>query len=332
LRYKYMNNNELMDVQSQLLDRQRRLKNIINTRQEIPQLVGLLREVDAALERIDSGTYGICLTCRDPIEKDRLAADPLVKFCLDHLNMSQQKSLEADLELASHIQNTLLPKNNFVESGYEISYHYHPAGPVGGDYCDLVVSKNGTGNIYFILGDITGKGIAASMLVNHLYALFHSLIDLNLPLVELFNRVNRLFCESSLYTHFATMVCGKASADGEVEICNAGHCLPLLIREKEIISIDSTGLPLGLFHTFDYEARTFRLEEGESILIYTDGLSEARKGEEEFGVERINQIAKGLFDVPASESIKILLENLNCFTESSSANDDLTLMSIRRLS
>ncbi len=323
--------NEYRNIQNQLLDRRKKLNNLIEGRKEVPQLVGLLKEVDAALERIDDGTYGFCMTCHDLIEKDRLAADPLITFCLDHLNKLQRKSLEQDLELASKIQNTLLPKNNFIENGYEVSYHYSPAGPVGGDYCDLVVSKDGTNNLYFILGDITGKGIAASMLVSHLYALFHSLIDLNLPMMDLFNRVNRLFCESSLYTHFATMVCGKAYADGEIEICNAGHCLPVLIKEKEIVNIDSTGLPLGIFHSFDYSAQKFVLEKSESLLIYSDGLSEARKEEEEFGVERINQIAEGLFNTPAPESVKILLENMNSFTGNSSASDDLTIMVIRRL-
>ncbi len=323
--------NEYLDIQNQLLDRQRKLKKIVGSIEEVPQLVGLLKEVDAALERIDNGTYGFCITCHDQIEKERLTADPLVTFCLDHLDKSQRKSLEQDLELASQVQNTLLPKNNIIKSGFEICYHYLPAGLIGGDYCDLVVSKNETNNLYFILGDITGKGIAASMLVNHLYALFHSLIDLDLPLVDLFNRVNRLFCESTLYTHFATMVCGKANSNGEIEICNAGHCLPVLVKENELISIDSTGLPVGLFHSFGYSSQKLSMDKGDSLLIYSDGLSEARKGDEEFGVERINQIAKRLFNTPAAETIKIFLESLDNFTPDSKSSDDLTLMVIHRL-
>lgn len=326
-----MNEDEIKDIQNHLNERRVRLNKAIRRSDSVPELVELLHEVDSALERMHNGSYGTCEVCCEPIEKDRLIADPLTTFCLEHLNNEQKKLLEQDLDLASQIQNTLLPPNNLVANGYEVNYHYLPAGPVSGDYCDLFLSKNDDKSLYFILGDITGKGIAASMLVNHLYAIFHSLTELNLPLDELMNRANRLFCESSLYSHFATMVCGKASKDGAVELCNAGHCLPVLVTKDGAISIDSTGLPLGLFHSAEYKTKIINFKPGDFLLIYSDGLSEARREEEEFGVDRINKLAELSFQLSTSELIDLLIKNLNSFTRNSKRHDDLTIMAIKRL-
>ena len=326
-----MHNLNISEIHDQLYSRRQKLQDAINSGNHVPQLVDLLQEVDSALERINLGSYGKCLVCHDPIETDRLAADPLITVCLDHMNKSQQKFLEQDLELASQIQNKLLPRNNFTEHGFEISYYYMPAGPVSGDYCDIVTAKNERENLYFILGDITGKGIAASMLVNHMYAMFHSLIELELPLNDLIKRANRLFCESSLYTHFATMVCGVGDKNGDIEICNAGHCFPVLIKENEIISVNSTGLPIGLFCNLEYSVFNYHMNKGESLLIYSDGLSEARRGEEEFGVERINAIASSCYNLSSPEIIELFIKKIIEFKDNSSSVDDMTMMVIKRI-
>jgi sigma-B regulation protein RsbU (phosphoserine phosphatase) len=91
--------------------------------------VRLLGEVDSALERMDKGTYGLCEVCHEDIETDRLMADPLTRFCLDHLTTDQQRALEADLELASKIQSALLPQRELRLPGWDFSYHYEAVGP-----------------------------------------------------------------------------------------------------------------------------------------------------------------------------------------------------------
>ena len=96
-------------MRDQLLDRQQKLATALTRAEQNPQLKRLLQKVDAALERIEAGTFGICDVCRDPIEADRLMADPLVRFCLDHLSPDEQVALERDLETAAQIQGALLP-------------------------------------------------------------------------------------------------------------------------------------------------------------------------------------------------------------------------------
>jgi sigma-B regulation protein RsbU (phosphoserine phosphatase) len=142
-------------------------------------LRNLLASVDAALSRLKQGTFGICEECRDTIEVDRLVCNPLIRFCLDHLSSEEQRALEKDLVLAAGIQKALLPPQDWVVDGWQARYHYQPANLVSGDYCDLIEHDDG---FLFLLGDVSGKGVAASMLMSHLHATFRSLAGQNLSL------------------------------------------------------------------------------------------------------------------------------------------------------
>jgi sigma-B regulation protein RsbU (phosphoserine phosphatase) len=139
---------------------------------------------------MDKGSYGLCDLCHEPIEQDWLRADPLVRICLAHLTPDQQRAFEQDLDLASQIQGALLPKPSVTFEGWDITCHYEPAGPVNGDYCDLVYSESGRKELFFLLGDISGKGVAASLLMSHLHAIFRSLIALEMPVDQLVERAN----------------------------------------------------------------------------------------------------------------------------------------------
>jgi sigma-B regulation protein RsbU (phosphoserine phosphatase) len=316
-------------LRQQLLDRRVRLEQAAPAALDTFQVKRLILEVDAALARMDAGSYGLCEVCHEPIEPDRLIADPLARFCLDHLTPNQQRALETDLELAAAIQKGLLPSRHLHSGIWEVAYHYEPAGIVSGDYCDLIEAKGG--GFYFILGDVTGKGVPASMLMVHLQAMFRSLIPLGLPLPELVERASRVFCESTLPTHYATLVCGRAEASGEVEVCNAGHPPPLLLGEGEIRTIDPTGLPLGAFCDERFATSRVRIDPGQAILLYTDGLSEARDDKGQFyGTERLRALNPGQPEKPPQELIQACLKDLAAFRKNAPASDDLTLMAVCR--
>src|SRR5262249_35581059 len=211
---------EITFLHNQLEERKRRLEAAIAVAPQNGGLAGLLRDVDSALERMAKGSYGLCEGCHDTIEQDRLLADPLVRYCLDHLTEPQRDALQRDLDLASEVQRKLLPQAGLRAGDWETSYHYAPVGPVSGDYCDLIPSD---GQLFFALGDVSGKGVAASMLMTQLHALFRSLTSMALPLGQIVTQANRVFCESVLAGQYATLVCGLAKSTGEVEIHNAGH-------------------------------------------------------------------------------------------------------------
>jgi sigma-B regulation protein RsbU (phosphoserine phosphatase) len=113
-------------LRDQLLDRRQRLETALVSSRGSESLLQLLDEVDSALERMKAGTYGICETCHDTIEEDRLITDPLIRYCLDHLTPSQRRALEQDLELASQLQRGLLPNQNPAFAGWEVCSHYQP--------------------------------------------------------------------------------------------------------------------------------------------------------------------------------------------------------------
>ncbi|MEO8127278.1 MAG: SpoIIE family protein phosphatase, partial [Bryobacteraceae bacterium] len=269
----------------QLLERRARLEEAASS-VSVEYFDNLISEIDSALRRIDNGSYGRCETCQDPIEPELLEPNPLVRFCLDHLSQKELRAHQQDLDLATQIQSKLLPAADIAMECWDTQYRYQPVGAVGGDYCELIVSDDGR-SLFFAVGDVAGKGVAASLLMTHLSAIFRSLLSLDLPLGDLVSRANRLFCESTAPSHYATLACGRATAGG-VEICNAGHCRPLLLQGETIQSLDSTGLPLGLFCGGQYEVQHVALAAGESLVLYSDGITEAMDpAGEEYQEERL---------------------------------------------
>lgn len=290
-------------------------------------LAGLLREVDSALERMDKGTYGICEECHESVEQDRLLADPLCRYCLDHLTQPQRAALQRDLDLAAAVQRNLLPQANLRAGDWETCYHYAPHGPVSGDYCDLIPSD---GQLFFVLGDVSGKGVAASMLMTQLHALFRSLTGLNLPLSQIIAQANRVLCESALAGQYATLVCGQAKADGEIEIHNAGHLPAILVNRDGPVQIESMGFPLGMFLEGEFPVCRYKLAAGDTLFVCSDGLSEAQSGEEEYGTDRAIRLIQQQSGGCPAELIAACLEDLRTFTGGVPQFDDLTLLAIQR--
>lgn len=315
-------------LRTELEGRRERLHVALHSPAADASLSQLLTAVDGALSRIDQGTFGLCETCHDAIEPDRLLADPLLQFCLDHLTQDEQRALESDLSLAARIQRRLLPQPGSAPAGWDVRYHYQPAGMVSGDYCDLLETDRG---LLFMLGDVAGKGVAASMLMSHLHATFRSLSEAALPLDRMVEHANRVFCESTLAGQFATLIVGRAATDGAVEFVSAGH-LPLLhIHAGGATPKDSTGVPLGMFCSTRFPLHRFALAPGDSLLLYTDGLTEARNvAGQEYGLARVRTLAAGNGKAEPEELISVCLADMRTFVGGFKQTDDLTLLALRR--
>jgi sigma-B regulation protein RsbU (phosphoserine phosphatase) len=318
-------------VHDQLVERRSRVQGALQSGIEEARLVRLLKEIDAALERTVTGTYGFCDVCHDPIEPERLAADPLVRTCIDHLSDSERRTLEHDLELASRVQRELLPPRRMQAGGWDIAYRYDPLGPVSGDYCDLILSDGGCCEISFFLGDVSGKGVAAAMLMSHIHACVRSMVAMSLPIQELLDRTNRLLCEHTIASHYATLVCGRLHEDGRVEIANAGHCPPLLVRGGHVDTIEGTGLPVGLFCSGVYTLTHLALQPGDTLMLYTDGVTEMfDDAENEYGVDRLSAQVSKCARLEPERLVRECLSDLASFRGSARRTDDVTLMAIRR--
>ncbi len=321
---------------SQLLERRLRLEEAMSTRLESAELQSaeledLLAQVDRALDRLDHGTYGLCEVCHESVEAERLMADPLMCYCLDHLTESQRRALQKDLDLATQIQTRLLPNREVLRDGWEAYFHYQPAGPVSGDYCDLIPLDSNGGGLLFLAGDVSGKGVAASLLMSNLHAIFRSLYQAGMPLTELVARANHVFCENTMSGFYATLLCGYADSKGQVEVVNAGHLPPVILQNGNSTTLGATGLPLGLFCDSKYSVCSLRMDEGDALVFYTDGLTEARnRADEEYGRERLLVLLKECHKLGAQEVAKRCVSDLNGFLSGAPLADDLTVMVVRR--
>ncbi|MBI4484665.1 MAG: SpoIIE family protein phosphatase [Acidobacteria bacterium] len=316
-------------LRDQLVERRHQLQTVTPPPDAAGEVTRLLQEVDAALERMEAGTFGLCEACAEPIETERLLADPLRRFCLDHLRPGERRALEQDLELASRMQRELLPRRDVCVDGWEIAYHYQPAGAVSGDYCDVI--PGATGDLYFLIGDVSGKGVAAAMLMAHLSAMLRTLVSVGLPLTQLVERASRVFCESTLPAAYATLVCGRASATGDIELCNAGHPPPLVIRGGAIAALGATGLPIGMFCSERFSSQTERLGPGDAMLLYTDGLTEAQDpAGDEYGIERLAAVASSASRLPPQGLVGSCVRDVGAFRRARALADDLTVMALRR--
>jgi sigma-B regulation protein RsbU (phosphoserine phosphatase) len=185
--------------------------------------------------------------------------------------------------------------------------------------------------VYFILGDVAGKGVAAAMLMVHLHAMFRTLISVKLPLQSLVSRANRVFCESTPAGHYATLVCGRASASGEIEICNAGHLPPLLATGGSVRAIGATGLPLGLFCDEHFLSVKCQLGIGDKLVLYTDGLSEAQDASgAEYGTERLMHLAHDWTALAPADVVAACRADDSLFLGSAQKTDDFTLLALER--
>lgn len=315
-------------IQKELEHRREHLLSATHANATDASLRQLLANVDEALSRLQTGKFGICEECHESIEADRLMCDPLLRFCIDHLSQEEQRALENDLTLAAKIQRALLPRPDWGVDGWQARYHYAPAGLVSGDYCDLIESEGG---FLFMLGDVAGKGVAASMLMSHLHATFRSLAGQKLPLSKLVECANRLFCDSTLAGQFATLVVGRAMPDGRVEYVSAGH-LPLLhLSASGVSSREATGVPLGMFCTTNFPVCELQVAPGNSLFLYTDGLTEIfNAAGDEYGVKRAAALAARHSAAEPQEMLNACLKELGSFAPGVKRTDDLTMLVLRR--
>jgi sigma-B regulation protein RsbU (phosphoserine phosphatase) len=258
------------------------------------------------------------------IHRDPAAAE---RFRLDGLTRRERSGLEEDLQLATEVQQSLLPGRDIACRGWRISNYYQPASPVGGDYCDVVDA--GKAGVYFMLGDVCGKGVAAAMVTAHLHGIFRTLISMRPPVKLLLERVNSALCESSL--PYATLVCGRASLDGTVEMCDAGHPLPLVVRDGSVMAIKESGLPAGMFADEEFPVSVLNLKEGQRLVLYSDGVSEARDiSGLEYGAQRLREVIGERYALHPSGLVAACCAGLSESCRGAKLTDDISILALGR--
>jgi len=232
-----------------------------------------------------------------------------------------------DSHRAHQLQAALLPKCGLCLAAWETYYDYAAAWVIGGDYCDLVAMED---DLFFFLGDAVGKGTAGAMIASQLQVLFRALLPLDLPLNQLVERVNRVFCESAAADYYATVVCGRASSSGGLKLVNAGHLPPLLLHSGQALPIFASGPPLGLFPTSSYNVKEIRVVGGETLLLCTDGVTEARNlFDSEYGLDRLASLATARSHLRPDELVKACVDDVAMFSCHVPPFDDRTVMALQ---
>jgi phosphoserine phosphatase RsbU/P len=244
-----------------------------------------------------------------------------------------EDSIHRELALAHKVQQGLLPARPPQLEGYEFFDFYEPAQHLGGDYFDYVPLKGGT--LALALADVSGKGISAALLMARLSAeVRYCLAMLSDPAAAM-EQLNAVFCESRWEDRFVTMVLAVLDpVRHELTLVNAGHLVPLLRRAGgSVIPMgeEAGGLPLGVESASTYEPFRLSLDPGDSLVLYTDGLSDALNPEgQSYGNQRL-RAQLGLEAEHAAALSQGLLNDIRRFVGNRAQNDDMCLTCVRRL-
>jgi sigma-B regulation protein RsbU (phosphoserine phosphatase) len=242
--------------------------------------------------------------------------------------MGEKTRLQNDLRLAAYMQSARLPKFHDCFEMWDSHHFFQPAEFVGGDGCDVLESG---GKLLFMVADISGKGLGASLLSSHLHATFRGLAYGGLRLQKMVEAANAIFYESSPPDQFATLLVGYADRDGSVEFVSAGHTPFLHIGRGRVRLEKATGVPLGLFPDSRFPSSHLNVEKGESLVICTDGVTEAQNAiGQEYSIQRLARVTGWNHDVGPVSLIEECVKDLQSFTGETRLTDDVTLLSIRR--
>ena len=242
----------------------------------------------------------------------------------------QRRRLEQELELAGEIQSALLPRHPPEVEGLQVATHIEPTRSIGGDLYDLV--SLGARRLGVAIGDISGKGTPAAILMASLYASFRSVTRSLLTLPELMARLNNLLSENVAPGSYATFFYAIINAEKrELRYSNAGHFPPLLLRAgEEPRLLAEGGMVLGYIPDTEFEEGVVDLQPGDLIVLYTDGLIEAQNDKGEmFGEDLVAEVGATLIGRSAKEVLDGLRAAVSSHCGSAALSDDLTLVVVR---
>ncbi|HET9224779.1 MAG TPA: GAF domain-containing SpoIIE family protein phosphatase, partial [Roseiflexaceae bacterium] len=242
-----------------------------------------------------------------------------------------RERIEQELQVARLIQQTLLPKNEPVLPGWQISAYYQPARAVGGDFYDFIELPDG--RLAIIVGDVTDKGVPAALVMATTRSVLRGAARRLVAPGAVLERTNDLLCPEIPPKMFVTCLYAILDpASGRLQYANAGHDLPYHRRADGVEELRAVGMPLGLMPGTRYEEHEITLAPGDSVIFYSDGLVEAHNTRREmFGFPRLQAFVERHPPGDGSALIKTLLAELAAFTgPDAEQEDDITLVALRR--
>src|SRR5216684_3401656 len=240
----------------------------------------------------------------------------------------ERQRLEQEINIARDIQQALLPRNFRDYPHLSVTGCNFPCLSVGGDYFD--VFPLGENRTAFLIADVSGKGLGAALLTPMLPGALSGM-TLGTDPARLFAHLNRFLCDHVEVGRYATMFFGILDEKGSLEYINAGHPSPILVRRGIADEAFTEGsFPVGLVPEAEYKTTCIKLEPGDTLVLFSDGVTEAMNPDEElFGAARLREVLTGQMDTPLDQLQKCVLESVENFARGASQADDLTLLLVR---
>ena len=290
-----------------------------------------LHVIETSLVEIDNETLGLCEICHGFVETSRLEMDYTAHVCLDHYSDEERRRLESELELSQIVQRALLPQRVPNIKGVELAAFSRPSEIIGGDYFDFFNYRDGAHGL--VIADVSGHGVAAGILMSSLQTALRTMApDTEVP-AEILERINRFYIHNINFTTFITIFLARFEPEsGILTYVNAGHNPPVVYRKEtgEIHWLTRTAPAIGLAEDFRPKTASVTLERGDSLLLYTDGLTEAlNMKSEQFGHERLAALFARSVNLTMPDILQVVRQTVNEFSEQVPLADDATLIALK---
>ena len=279
---------------------------------------------------LDSREKGSLLSDTTRTGLETLAAEASV--AIENARLYREKlekvRMEQEMRIAAEIQQALLPKPRATLDFVEAAAASIPCRSIGGDFFDY--DDETTDGFVFTLGDVSGKGPPAALMSAMMQGMFASQAkSLESPATAV-TTMNKALCRRGLEARFVTLLFGVITPDGRLTYCNAGHNPPLVLGKSGVRLLEAGGPVVGLLEFAPYEQETVQLESGDTIVVFSDGVSEALDSEgTEFGDDRLQDVALSAQHEPASALVDRLVSAVREFTKGAPQSDDITAMVVR---
>jgi len=242
--------------------------------------------------------------------------------------------LENELDLAARIQADLFPSELPRFPGYDLAARNRPARRCGGDYYDALTlpGPGGEPRLLLCVADVSGKGLPASLVMSNMQATLRALLGRSRSLVELATESSRLLHAATPEKYVTAALLELTLSDGAVQFVGAGHVPGLMMSARgDVRWLESTGTPLGLFPDLSYEQTSLQLAPGDCVVLYSDGVTEARNEDgDEFGEDRLLEAVRDAGSEPAEVLVSRIIDALDRFVGFAPQFDDITLLVLRK--
>ena len=292
-----------------------------------------LHVIETSLHKIEDNTLGICEICHESVDTELLQMDYTTTVCLGHYTEAELRQLESELELSQIVQRALLPQKMPTIEGLELAAFSRPSEIIGGDYFDFFKFRDGADGL--VIADVSGHGVSAGILMSSLQTALRTMAPDSDSPAEILERINRFYIHNVNFTTFVTVFLARFDpASLTLTYVNAGHNPPAMYRngDVDVTWLTRTAPAIGLAEHFQPRTESITFSKGDSLLLYTDGVTEVfNYGMEQFGQDRLAELIKQNANLTAPGFLQSIRQALNNFGDNRPLVDDVTLISLKVL-